>query len=54
MIIDLGERRFSQLSLAFPVDAKLKDGSPFQLMLADERDVEPLRGLYRIIVEEGT
>ena len=42
------------MSLAFPVDAKLKDGSPVQLVLADERDVEPLRRLYRVIVKEGT
>jgi hypothetical protein len=54
MIIELGERRFSQLSLTFPVDAKLKDGSPVQLVLADERDVEPMRRLYQIIVDEGT
>ncbi len=31
------------MSLTFPIDAKLKDGSPVQLVLADERDVEPLR-----------
>ena len=42
------------MSLTFPVDAKLKDGSPVQLVLADERDVEPLRRLYRVIVEEVT
>ena len=42
------------MSRTFPVDAKLKDGSPVQLVLADERDVEPLRRLYRVIVEEGT
>jgi RimJ/RimL family protein N-acetyltransferase len=42
------------MSLMFPVDAKLEDGSPVQLVLADERDVEPLRWLYRVIVEEGT
>jgi len=42
------------LSLTFPVDAKLKDGSPVQLVLADQQDVEPLRGLYQVIVEEGT
>ncbi len=42
------------MSLAFPIDAKLKDGSPVQLVLADQQDVEPLRRLYRIIVEEGT
>jgi RimJ/RimL family protein N-acetyltransferase len=42
------------MSLTFPVDAKLKDGSPVQIVLADERDVESLRHLYRVIVEEGT
>ena len=41
------------MSLAFPVDAKLKDGSTVQLVLAEERDVEPLRRLYQVIVEEG-
>lgn len=41
------------MSLIFPLDAKLKDGSPVQLRLADRRDVEPLRDLYRVIVEEG-
>ena len=42
------------MSLTFPVDAKLKDGSPVQLVLADNQDIEPLRRLYRMIVEEGT
>ena len=42
-----------KLSLTFPVEAKLKDGSPVQLVLADQQDVEPLRRLYRVIVEEG-
>jgi L-amino acid N-acyltransferase YncA len=42
------------MSLTFPVDARLKDGSPVQLMLADNQDIEPLRRLYRMIVEEGT
>ena len=42
------------MSLTFPVDAKLKDGSPVQLVLAGDRYVDPLRDLYRIIVEEGT
>jgi L-amino acid N-acyltransferase YncA len=41
------------MSLSFPVDSKLKDGSPVQLVLADERDMEPLRRLYRVIVDEG-
>jgi hypothetical protein len=35
------------VSLTFPVDAKLKDGSPVQLVLADDQDIEPLRRLYR-------
>src|SRR2546423_5758950 len=42
------------MSLIFPVEAKLKDGSPVQLVLADQQDVEPLRSLYKVIVEEGT
>ena len=42
------------MSLSFPIDAKLKDGSPVQLVLADSQDVEPLRKLYRVIVDEGT
>src|SRR5262245_6725114 len=42
------------MSLFFPIDANLKDGSPVQLVLADNQDVEPLRRLYRVIVEEGT
>ena len=46
--------RASKMSLTFPVDAKLKDGSPVQLVLADNQDIEPLRSLYRVIVEEGT
>jgi len=42
------------VSLTFPIQATLKDGSPVQLVLAGQRDIEPLRALYRIIVEEGT
>lgn len=45
-------RRFSQLSLTFPVDEKLKDGSPVQLVLADDQDVEPVRRLDRDIIEQ--
>jgi RimJ/RimL family protein N-acetyltransferase len=41
------------MSLSFPVKAKLKEGSSVQLVLADERDVEPLRDLYQVIVDEG-
>jgi len=40
--------------MKFPVDAKLKDGTPIQLLLAGHKDVEPLRQLYRVIVAEGT
>ncbi len=32
-------RELSKKSLTFPVDGKLKDGSPAQFVLADERDV---------------
>ncbi len=38
----------------FPVEAKLKDGSRVQLVLAGQADVEPLRLLYQVIVAEGT
>ena len=41
------------MSLSFPVDATLKDGSSVKLVLADERDLEPLHRLYRVIVDEG-
>ena len=37
----------------FPVQSNLKDGSLVQFSLAKEQDVEPLRALYRVIVEEG-
>lgn len=40
--------------MRFPIEARLKDGTPIQLVLADQKDVEPLRQLYRIIVAEGT
>ena len=42
------------MSLFFPADAKLKDGSPVQLVLEDNQDIEPLRSLCRIIVDEWT
>jgi RimJ/RimL family protein N-acetyltransferase len=41
------------MSLLFPAHAKLKDGSPVQLVLADNQDIESLRDLYRVIVDEG-
>jgi L-amino acid N-acyltransferase YncA len=40
--------------MQFPINAKLKDGTQIQLVLADRRDREPLRRLYGIIVQEGT
>ena len=42
MTIDLCKRKLSKMSLTFPIDAKLKDGSPVQLVLADNQDIEPL------------
>ena len=44
----------TEVSLTFPFQSKLKDSSPVQLVLAGERDIEPLRALYRIVVDEGT
>ncbi len=40
--------------MRFPAEARLKDGTPVELVLADGADVEPLRRLYEIIVAEGT
>jgi hypothetical protein len=40
------------MSLTFPVEAKLKDGSPVQLILADQQHVEPLRRLDWVIIEQ--
>lgn len=40
--------------MQFPLDAKLKDGSGIQLVLANDHDIEPLRRLYRVIVDEGS
>ena len=40
--------------MRFPAEARLKDGTPIELLLADTDDVEPLRRLYRTIVAEGT
>ena len=40
--------------MRFPIEARLKDGTPIGLELATERDLGPLRELYRMIVEEGT
>jgi len=40
--------------MPFPVEAKLKDGTRIQLVLAGQAEVEPLRQLYQLIVAEGT
>jgi RimJ/RimL family protein N-acetyltransferase len=42
------------MAILFPRAATLRDNAPVQLCLADERDVEPLKALYRLIVAEGT
>jgi L-amino acid N-acyltransferase YncA len=39
--------------MQFPVDAKLKDGTPVRLVLASHDHIDPLRRLYGVIVEEG-
>ncbi len=41
------------MGLQFPIQCTLKDGFTVQLSLADERDIEPLKTFYRVIVEEG-
>ena len=38
----------------FPLEARLRDGTQVRLELAGAADVEPLRRLYQVIVEEGT
>jgi L-amino acid N-acyltransferase YncA len=38
----------------FPIEARLKDGTPIELVLAGQQDVEALRILYEEIVREGT
>ncbi len=40
--------------MQFPLEARLKDGTAIRLILADHRHVDELKGLYRVIVEEGT
>ena len=42
------------MRLTFPLDAKLEDGLPVQLLLAGNQVIEPLRSLYRMMVEEPT
>ena len=40
--------------MQFPVEAKLKDGTPVELVLAGNRDLPALAKLYDRIVAEGT
>lgn len=42
------------MAIHFPLDTLLKDGSAVRLALAEPQDVEPLRRLHELIVEEGT
>lgn len=42
------------MAMVFPRAATLRNNAPVQLCLAEERDVEPLKDLYRLIVAEGT
>ena len=49
-----GEGSVSKMSLTFPVDAKLKDGSPFNWCWPIIRMSSRCGDLYRVIVEEGT
>ena len=40
--------------MRFPFEAKLKDGTPIELVLAGNRDLPALQKLYERIVAEGT
>ena len=42
------------MPINFPIDTQLKDGSDVRLVLAKPEDVERLRRLYEVIVDEGT
>ncbi len=42
------------MAMIFLREGALRDHTPIQLSLADERDIEPLKALYRLIVAEGT
>lgn len=39
--------------MRFPLKAKLKDGTPIELVLVDRAHVEAFQNLYALIVEEG-
>lgn len=40
--------------MQFPLKARLKNGTPIDVMLATEAHIPALQALYRLIVEEGT
>ena len=42
------------MPIHFPIDTHLKDGSAVRLALAKPEDIESLRRLYEVIVDEGT
>jgi len=42
------------MPIKFPIETQLKDRSAVRLALAAPEDVEPLRRLYEVIVDEGT
>ena len=42
------------MPINFPIDTQLKDGSDVRLVLGKPEDVERLRRLYEMIVDEGT
>ncbi|MCA9451148.1 MAG: GNAT family N-acetyltransferase [Nitrospiraceae bacterium] len=42
------------MPIRFPIDTQLQDGSAVRLALAEPKDIESLRQLYNVIVDEGT
>jgi L-amino acid N-acyltransferase YncA len=42
------------MPITFPIDTRLKDGSPVRLAVAEPKDVEAVRRLFKVIVDEGT
>ena len=40
--------------ITFPIETHVKDGSPVRLAVAEPQDVEAVRRLFKVIVDEGT
>ena len=40
--------------MRFPIHARLKDGTPVELILAGADDLSAVQNLHRVIIEEGT